>query len=132
MRSPKDRFDFVHEFLKRVFVDDLHAKRVLSLANGAIGVMTVATLAVSLIGHALAAARGLFAKSAIKQVDRLLSNAGVAPWDLFGSWVCEVVGVRREIVVAMDWTDFDADNQSTLALHLVTRHGRADRLSCSS
>ena len=28
----------------------------------------------------------------------------------------------------MDWTDFDADNQSTLALHLVTRHGRATPL----
>ena len=40
----------------------------------------------------------------------------------------EVVGERREIVVAMDWTDFDADNQSTLALHLVTNHGRATPL----
>jgi len=128
MRAPKERFDFVHEFLNRVFIDDLHAKRVLSLANGALGVMTGAALAVSLIGQALAKARGLFAKSAIKQVDRLLSNAGVVPWDLFGSWVREVVGERREIVVAMDWTDFDADNQSTLALHLVTRHGRATPL----
>jgi hypothetical protein len=128
MRAPKERFEFVHEFLNRVFAEDLHAKRVLSLANGALGVMTAATLAVSLIGQALAAARGLFAKSAIKQVDRLLSNAGVAPWDLFGSWVREVVGARHEIVVAMDWTDFDADNQSTLALHLVTRHGRATPL----
>jgi hypothetical protein len=91
-------------------------------------VMTGAALAVSLIGQALAQARGLFAKSAIKQVDRLLSNAGVVPWDLFASWVHEVVGERREIVVAMDWTDFDADNQSTLALHLVTRHGRATPL----
>ena len=87
--------------------------------------MTGASLAVSLIGQALAQARGLFAKSAIKQVDRLLSNAGVVPWDVFAPWVREVVGERREIVVAMDWTDFDADNQSTLALHLVTRHGRA-------
>ena len=125
MRAPKERFDFVHQFLKRVFIDDLHSKRVLSLANGALGVMTGATLAVSLIGQALAQARGLFAKSAIKQVDRLLSNAGVVPWDVFAPWVREVVGERREIVVAMDWTDFDADNQSTLALHLVTRHGRA-------
>ena len=50
------------------------------------------------------------------------------PWDIFALWVREVVGVRREIVVAMDWTDFDADNQSTLALHLVTRHGRATPL----
>ena len=128
MRGPKERFDFVHEFLNRVFIDDLHAKRVLSLANGTLGVMTGACLAVCLIGQALAKARGLFSKSAIKQVDRLLSNAGVVPWDLFGSWVREVVGERREIVVAMDWTDFDADNQSTLALHLVTRHGRATPL----
>ena len=90
--------------------------------------MSGAALAVSLTGQALAKARGLFAKSAIKQVDRLLSNAGVVPWDLFGSWIREVVGARREIVVAMDWTDFDADNQSTLALHLATRHGRATPL----
>src|SRR5208283_2103440 len=125
MRAPKERFDFVHEFLNRVFIDDVHAKRILSLANGALGVMAGAALAVSVIGQALAQARGLLAKSAIKQVDRLLSNAGVVPWELFGSWVREVVGVRREMVVAMDWTDFDADNHATLALHLVTRHGRA-------
>ena len=128
MRAPRERFDFVHQFLNRVFLEDLHAKRILSLANGALGVITGASLAVSLIGQALATARGLHAKSAIKQIDRLLSNVGVVPWDLFGPWVREAVGPRREIVVAMDWTDFDADNQSTLALHLVTRHGRATPL----
>src|SRR5208283_15491 len=97
MRAPKERFDFVHEFLNRVFIDDVHAKRILSLANGALGVMAGAALAVSVIGQALAQARGLLAKSAIKQVDRLLSNAGVVPWELFGSWVREVVGVRRAL-----------------------------------
>ena len=111
MRAPKERFGFVHEFLTRVFIDNLHAKRVLSLSNATLGVMTGAALAVSVIGQALAHARGLVSKSAIKQVDRLLSNAGVAPWELFGSWVGEIVGARREIVVAMDWTDFDADNR---------------------
>ena len=40
----------------------------------------------------------------------------------------EVVGERREIVVAMDWTDFDADGQATLAFNLVTGHGRATPL----
>jgi hypothetical protein len=114
--------------LSRIFADDLHAKRVLSLANGVLGVMTSAALAVSLVGQALAQARGILPKSGIKQVDRLLSNSGVEPWDLFGSWAREIVGERREIVVAMDWTDFDADNQSTLALHLVTNHGRATPL----
>ena len=103
MRSPKQQFDFVRDYLDRVFGDDLHAKRVLSLANGTLGVMAGAALAVSLIGQALAKARGLIAKSAIKQVDRLLSNSGVVPWELFGSWVREAVGSRQEIVVAMDW-----------------------------
>ena len=70
----------------------------------------------------------MVAKSAIKQVDRLLSNAGVVPGTCLLRGFGEVVGERREIVVAMDWTDFDADNQSTLALHLVTRHGRATPL----
>ena len=49
-------------------------------------------------------------------------------WDLFAPWVREVVGRREAIVVAMDWTDFDADNQATLALNLITRHGRATPL----
>ena len=79
MRAPKEQFDFVHEFLNRVFIDDLRAKRVLSLANATLGVITGAALAVSLIGQAVAAARGLVAKSAIKQVDRLLSNLGRGP-----------------------------------------------------
>jgi hypothetical protein len=28
-------------------------------------------------------------------------------------------------VVALDWTDFDADNQATIMLSLITDHGRA-------
>ena len=35
-----------------------------------------------------------------------------------------MVGSRTDIVVAMDWTDYDADGQATLTLKLVTRHGR--------
>ena len=31
-------------------------------------------------------------------------------------------------MVALDWTDFDKDHQSTIALYLVTRHGRATPL----
>jgi hypothetical protein len=128
MRTSIDRIETVRNFVSRVFSEDLHAKRVLSLADAALGVVTGASLAVAMIGHALAQARGLADKHAIKQVDRLLSNTGVVVWDLFAPWVREVVGSRREIVVAMDWTDFDADDQTTLALHLVTGHGRATPL----
>jgi hypothetical protein len=67
-------------------------------------------------------------KHAVKQVDRLLSNQGIVVWDVFAHWVPEVVGERRDILVAMDWTDFDADDQATLVLSLVTSHGRATPL----
>jgi hypothetical protein len=49
-------------------------------------------------------------------------------WDLFAPWVAEVVGRREQALIAMDWTDFDADDQTTLALSLVTGHGRATPL----
>ena len=128
MKPHIDRVEFAHGFLSRIFAGNLHAKRIESLANGALGVMTSASLAVSIIGHSLAQARGLIDKHAIKQVDRLLSNRGVVVWEIFAPWVREVVGPRKEIVVAMDWTDFDADDPTTLALNLVTRHGRATPL----
>jgi len=119
------RIEDVRAFLGKLLGDDLHAKRVESLANGTLGVMAGASLAVSVIGQALAQARGLQPRHAVKQVDRLLSNPGIDVWDLFSHWVPEVVGDRRAIVVAMDWTDFDADGQTTLALNLVTGQGRA-------
>ena len=65
MRAPKEQFEFIHELLTRAFDDDLHAKPILSLANGTLGVMTGAALAVSLVGQSLATARGLVAKSAL-------------------------------------------------------------------
>jgi hypothetical protein len=118
----------VKKFLDSVLDEDIHTKRVESLANATLGVMTGASLAVAVIGRSLAQARGLLTKHAVKQVDRLLSNPGIDVWDLFACWVPEIVGPRKSIVVAMDWTDFDADGQATLALNLVTRHGRATPL----
>ena len=118
----------VRNFLDSVIDEDTHTKRIASLANATLGVMTGASLAVAMIGRSLAQARGLLTKHAVKQVDRLLSNPGIEAWDIFATWVPEMVGSRTDIVVAMDWTDFDADGQATLALKLVTRHGRATPL----
>jgi hypothetical protein len=96
-----------------------------SLADAALGVMHAASLAVAAIGQALALARGLITKHAIKQVDRLLSNQAIDVWDSFAPWVPQQIGTQRDILVAIDWTDLDHDDQPTLALHLVTGHGRA-------
>lgn len=114
----------------RGFIDDLyghdpHARRVEALAGATLGVMAGASLAVAMIGQALAQARGLVTKHAVKQVDRLMSNSGIDVWDSFVRWVPQQVGTRHDILVAMDWTDFDRDGQSTLVLSLVTSHGRA-------
>ena len=64
-------------------------------------------------------------KHAVKQVDRLMSNAGVDVWDSFARWVPQQIAGQPAILVAMDWTDFAHDGQSTLVLSLVTGHGRA-------
>jgi DDE family transposase len=112
-------------FVGGLYGPDLHAKRVDALAGATLGVMTGASLAVAVIGQALAQARGLVTKHAVKQVDRLMSNAGIDVWDSFARWVPRQIGARRDVLVAMDWTDFDRDGQSTLVLSLVTGHGRA-------
>ena len=121
-------FRQVNRFLTSLFDGDLHAKRVLSLANATLGVIRTASLAVNTIGHGLALARGLTTKHAIKQVDRLLSNEGINIDAVLPHWVRYVVGPRTDIKVAMDWTDFDADGQTTIMLSLMTRHGRATPL----
>jgi hypothetical protein len=119
------RYDDVRAFIGEMYGHDLHAKRIESLAGATLGVMTAASLAVALIGHALAQARGLVTKHAVKQVDRLLSNDGIDVWDSFARWVPHQIGTRQQVLVAMDWTEFDHDDQATLVLSLVTGHGRA-------
>lgn len=121
-------FNGVQHFLDTVFGDDLHAKRVQSLAGATLGCIRSASLAVGLIGQGLALANGLLTKHAVKQVDRLLSNRGIDVDALLAHWVPYVVGERDSIIVALDWTEFDADNQATIMLSLLTRHGRATPL----
>ena len=118
----------VHVLVDELFSSELHAKRVRSLSNATVGVIEAGTLAISAIGRGLALANQLKWKHTIKQVDRLIGNPAVDPWELAVRWVPFVVGAQTEVVVALDWTDFDSDGQSTIALNLVTGHGRATPL----
>ena len=118
----------VHEFMQSLFAEDFHAQRVFSMATGVVGVLHAAAASIHAIALGLAIATGRESKHAIKQVDRLLSNAGLSVWDLFQPWVTFIMGERDDIVVAVDWTEFDADGHSTLALRLVTTHGCATPL----
>jgi len=117
--------DDIRPQIDRLAGEALHAKQVDSVANAVLGVVHAVSLSIHAIGMGLAAARGLQTKHAIKQVDRLLSNPALDVWRLFTYWVPYVIGDQRAVVVALDWTDFDADGHATLALSLVTAHGRA-------
>jgi hypothetical protein len=71
------QFEDVHSFVDSVFGEDVHSKRVYSMANASLGIMSSASMAIHAIGQGLAEARGLATKHTIKQVDRLLSNKGI-------------------------------------------------------
>lgn len=118
----------VRTFLDELLGEDLHAKQVLSIANGVTGVIHAAAASIHAIGRGLSLAAGLDPRHAVKQVDRLLSNSGVDVWELFADWVPFVLAERDEALVALDWTEFDADDQATIAAHLVSSHGRATPL----
>ena len=118
----------VHQFVQGILEEDLHARRVLSLANAVVGAVHAAALSIHAIGAALAAASSLDKKHAVKQVDRLLSNAGIAMEELFPVWAAFVLGARNEARIALDWTDFEQDDQVTLAAYLISDHGRATPL----
>jgi len=119
---------YFRSFCTLLFGEGTHDKRVASIANATTGVLHAASLALSAIGAAYAAVTGGQAKHGIKQVDRLLSNGGFDVDGLFEPWVAYLVGPREKVVIALDWTDFEDDDHTTLCAYLVTRHGRATPL----
>ena len=127
-RGPVETPAQVRAFLGQLYNDDLYVKQILSLANAVTGVLHAAACSIHAIGAGLALATGKNPKHTTKQVDRMLSNGAIDVWKLFENWVRFVVGERKEIVTALDWTEFDKDNQATIALHLVTSHGRTTPL----
>ena len=126
----RERFSYkgIHEVLDGLLGEDLHVKRVNSLCNATLGVLHSGSLAICAIGQGLAAARSLKPKHAVKQIDRLLSNTAIDVDAILSRWVRFVIGERSSIMVAMDWTDFDADNQATIMLALMSDHGRSTPL----
>ena len=128
MRQPLS-FDGVHNFLDTLFGDDLHAKRVKSLAGATLGAIQyrVAGGRPDRPGSGAGARATDQARGQAGGSDSL-SNRGIDVDALLVHWVPYVVGQRDSITVAMDWTEFDADGQATIMLSLLSRHGRATPL----
>ena len=118
-------FGLIDNFVKALFTEDFHHKQVTSMALFVLGVLYADRLGVAAIGTGMAKARGTSPKHGIKQFDRFLSNKKIRMADFQKCFATTVVNVRKKILVTMDWTDFDADDQTVLVLSLVTRSRRA-------
>ena len=118
----------VRSMVDQVMDNELHAKLAGSLADGVLGVMQAGSLGVTIIGAALATSQGLDPKHATKQVDRLLSNPKLQLEQLDIPWTRFVLGERKDVIVALDWTEYARDGHSVIAANVITSHGRATPL----
>lgn len=109
--------------------EDLHAARVDSMARYTTAIMRGVRASVAAIGAAYAEMEELKPKHGIKQVDRFLSNKGIDVAALTPDWVRFVVGSRPEVIIALDWTEFDDDDHAVICAYVVTTHGRATPLA---
>jgi hypothetical protein len=119
----------VRRFVADLTGDELHVKQVDSLAHAVVGALHADRAGVASIGRAAAHERDVVDKHSIKQVDRLLSNGKIEPTRVMRRIVRRLVGDRKDIVVAIDWTEYAPDEQSTVMVSLVNEHGRATPLT---
>lgn len=128
MKLPPLEYDAVHKFVQDLAGEVLHPKQVDSLAHAVVGAIHADTASITAIGRAAAWAREVNEKHSIKQVDRLLANSKVDAFDVMQHVVPVLVSGRSRIVVAVDWTEFASNEHSTVAVSMITDHGRATPL----
>lgn len=109
--------------------EDVHSQRLEALGNYSSATMRAMRAGVHAIGAAYAETAEIRPKHGIKQFDRFLSNKGLDVERLRPSWARFVLSGRPEVLLAMDWTDFDRDDHTTLCIYVVTTHGRATPLA---
>jgi hypothetical protein len=107
----------------------LHPRQVISLSQSILGAMYAERAGVAHFGRAMARVRGVKAKHAIKQLDRLLGNEKVPDEEIFRRLIrlraVESLGMRRR--PRLDRLR-RREGHHRIALNLVTRHGRATPL----
>lgn len=117
----------ISRVLSPIFVRLFHPKQLQALINLVVGSLHAGSLGVSAIGRGLAVACKLSDKSAIKQVDRFLSNPCFDLNKVAHAWIPFVIKryASTELFVNIDWTDFADTDQTTLVAALQTWQGRS-------
>lgn len=112
-----------------IFADsNLYSKQIESIRHAVLGVAFAVQAGVANIGRAMASARQVNPKHAIKQFDRFLSNDKISLDVAWVDYLKYVIGQRWKITVSLDWTDYADGTHHRIALNLITRHGRATPL----
>lgn len=119
---------FLRNVVERIFSKALHVKQIESICHGVLGVLYGTRLSSTAMGRAMAMERGIIPKHAIKQMDRLVGNTKISIEIGLGVLVQYLVAMRDALVVSLDWTEFGKDEQSVIAVNLITKHGRATPL----
>lgn len=128
MKLPPLEYEAIRKFVEDLAGEVLHPKQVDSLAHAVVGAVHASTASIAELGRAAARAREVSEKHSIKQVDRLLANSKVEPFEVMRQVVPVLVAGRSRIVVAVDWTEFASNGHSTVVVSMITEHGRATPL----
>lgn len=115
----------VEELVEEVIGASQHAATTGSVVAATIGIVAAKDLRLHRIGASMASSLGLAPKHATKQVDRFLSKSKIDLEEAQRSFASYVLADHQEVLVAMDWTEFDGDDQSTLCIYMLSTHGRA-------
>jgi len=118
----------LREMVEGIF-EDVHSQRLDALGRYAAATIRAMRAGVHAIGAAYAETAEIRPKHGVKSFDRFLSNPGLDVEELRPAWARFVLGGRPEVLVALDWTEFDDDDHATLCLYVVTTHGRATPLA---
>jgi Transposase DDE domain len=128
MKLPPLEYEAVHKFVQDLAGDVLHPKQVDSLAHAVVGAIHADAASITAIGRAAARIREVSEKHSIKQVDRMLANSKVDATAVMQHVIPTLISGRSRIVVAVDWTEFASNGHSTVAVSMITDHGRATPL----
>ena len=107
---------------------ETHARTLRSIQDAVEAIGSASTLSLSLVATVLAAAHGILPAAASLRLQRLVNNPKLDLEERGYAYVRSVIGERRELLLSMDWTEFDADDHSTLCVSRITDHGRATPL----
>ena len=115
----------LHDFVKEVMSKAVHAASSGSLASFSVGLLKAESLTLHRIGVGMSGIYGTDKKHTTKPLDRFLTHSTLDVEAAQGALVEHVLKGKEEALIAVDWTKYGTDDQSTLCAYLLTTHGRA-------